>query len=159
MPFGSLYFTYFHSIMKYGIIFWGNSSNSKKIFTLQKKIIRIMVGACRSLFKKIRDFTYSMSKYIFISEHYLNNQEHFQTNSSIHSIDTSNKHHLHRPNANLSGFQKSTFYAGIRIFNRLPLSLISLKNEKTKFKVALRKYLNTHSFYSVDEFFMYKDGS
>jgi hypothetical protein len=51
-----------------------------------------------------------------------------------------------------------TFYVGIRIFNRLRLSLISLKNEKTKFKVALRKYLNTHSFYSVDEFFMYKDG-
>jgi hypothetical protein len=55
--------------------------------------------------------------------------------------------------------QKSTFYAGIRIFNGLPLGLISLKNEKTKFKVALRKYLNKHSFYSVDEFFMYKDGS
>ena len=89
----------------------------------------------------------------------LNNKEHFQTNSSIHSIDTSNKHHLHRPNANLSCFQKSTFYAGIRIFNRLPLSLISLKNEKTKFKVALRKYLNTHCFYSVDEFVTYTDGS
>jgi hypothetical protein len=89
----------------------------------------------------------------------LNNEENFQTNSSIYSIDTRNKHHLHRPNANLSCFQKSTFYASIRIFNRLPLSLISLKNEKTKFKVALRKYLNTRSFYSVDEFFMYKDGS
>jgi hypothetical protein len=55
--------------------------------------------------------------------------------------------------------KKSTFYAGIRIFNSLPLSLISLKNEKTKFNVALRKYLNTHCFYSVDESFMYKDGS
>jgi hypothetical protein len=31
----SVYFAYFHSIIKYGIIFWGNSSNSKKIFTLQ----------------------------------------------------------------------------------------------------------------------------
>jgi mannose/fructose/N-acetylgalactosamine-specific phosphotransferase system component IID len=53
----SVYFTHFYSITKYGIIFWGNSSNSKKIFTLQKKIITIMVGAqprtpCRSLFKK-----------------------------------------------------------------------------------------------------------
>jgi hypothetical protein len=27
---------------KIGIIFWGNSSNSGKIFTLQKKNIRIM---------------------------------------------------------------------------------------------------------------------
>jgi hypothetical protein len=54
----SIYFAFFHSIIKYGIIFWGNSSNRKKIFTLQKKIIRIVVGAqprttCRSLFKKL----------------------------------------------------------------------------------------------------------
>jgi len=52
----SIYFAYFHSIASYGTIFWGNSSNSKKIFTLQKRIIRIMVGAhprtsCRRLFK------------------------------------------------------------------------------------------------------------
>jgi hypothetical protein len=29
-------------------------------------------------------------------------------------------------------------------------SVTSLKNEKEKFKVALKRYLNTHSFYSVD---------
>jgi hypothetical protein len=45
------------------------------------------------------------------------------------------------------------------MFNRLPLSLASLKNEKTKFTVALSKYLNTHCFYSVDALFMYKDVS
>jgi hypothetical protein len=32
--------------------------------------------------------------------------------------------------------------------------MIALKNEKAKFKVALRKDLNTHSSYSVDEFFV-----
>jgi hypothetical protein len=32
-----------------------------------------------------------------------------------------------------------------------------LKNENAKFKIALRKYLNTHSFYPADEVFMYKD--
>jgi hypothetical protein len=34
---------------------------------------------------------------------------------------------------------------------------IVLKNEKAKFKLALRKYLKTHCFYSVDEFFMCRD--
>jgi hypothetical protein len=29
----SVYFAYFHTIMKYGIMLWGNSSYSKKIFT------------------------------------------------------------------------------------------------------------------------------
>jgi len=37
-----LYFSYAHSIISYGIIFWGSSTNSIKIFRLQKKILRIM---------------------------------------------------------------------------------------------------------------------
>jgi hypothetical protein len=43
-------------------------------------------------------------------------------------------HHLYKPNANLSRFQRSTFYAGIQIFNSRPRSLTVLKNEKAKFK-------------------------
>ena len=40
----SICFAYFHSIVSYGIILWGNSSDSRKIFTLQKRIIRIVIG-------------------------------------------------------------------------------------------------------------------
>ena len=61
--------------------------------------------------------------------------------------------HLHRPNANLHCFQKSTFYADIKISNSLPSSRTILKNDKVRFKAALRKYLNTHSIYSADELF------
>jgi hypothetical protein len=32
-------------------------------------------------------------------------------------------------------------------------------NEKAKFKEALERYLNTHSFYSVDEFLVSKTDS
>jgi len=35
----------------------------------------------------------------------VNNHEHFQTNSSVHSINTMKKHHVHRPTAKLSRFQ------------------------------------------------------
>jgi hypothetical protein len=41
----SIYSAYFHYIIKYGIIFWDNFSNSGKIFTLQNKIFRIVTGA------------------------------------------------------------------------------------------------------------------
>ena len=67
---------------------------------------------------------------------FIGNQEKFQTNSSVHNINTRNKHHLHRPVANLSYFQKGASYSGIRIFNSLPRSITNLKNEKTQFKVA-----------------------
>jgi len=60
--------------------------------------------------------------------------------------------------ADLSCFQKSTFYAGIKIFSSLLPSVTILKNDMAEFKAALRQYLHMHTpFYSVDEFFMCKD--
>jgi hypothetical protein len=32
-----LYYAYFHSLLSYGLIFWGNSANAKLIFKLQKR--------------------------------------------------------------------------------------------------------------------------
>jgi hypothetical protein len=32
-----VYFVYFHSVIKYGIIFWGNSTDADQVFMLQKK--------------------------------------------------------------------------------------------------------------------------
>jgi hypothetical protein len=55
----SVYYSYFHSLITYGIIFWGNSSYSSHIFQLQKKAVRIITGSrlrdsCRELFKHLR---------------------------------------------------------------------------------------------------------
>jgi hypothetical protein len=50
---------------------------------------------------------------------------------------------LHHEITNLSCFQRSTFFASIKIFNSFPHSLTILKNDKAKFKAALRKHLNT----------------
>jgi len=49
-----IYYSYFHSILTYGIIFWGKTHYSNAIFQMQKRIIRIMVGirnrdSCRVL--------------------------------------------------------------------------------------------------------------
>jgi hypothetical protein len=83
-------------------------------------------------------------EYIFTLMNFVvNNQEHFQTNSAIHSVKTRNRDHLHRPTANLSCFQKNAYCAGMRIFNSLPSSHISLMNKKAQLKVAVKRYLNT----------------
>jgi hypothetical protein len=52
------HFAYFHSIIKYGIIFWGNATNSCKVFRLQTRVMRIMSveeprASCRGLFMKL----------------------------------------------------------------------------------------------------------
>ena len=41
------------------------------------------------------------------------NQEHFQTNSSVHSINTKNKHHIHWSALNVWCFLKNVFYADL----------------------------------------------
>jgi hypothetical protein len=32
-----VYFTYFHSVLSYGLIFWGNSTDSNKVFYIKKE--------------------------------------------------------------------------------------------------------------------------
>jgi hypothetical protein len=54
----------------------------------------------------IRNFDCPKPIHILIDEFFIGNQEKCQTNSSVHNINTRNKHHLHRPVANLSCFQK-----------------------------------------------------
>jgi hypothetical protein len=54
----TVYFPCFLSVMKYGMICWGTSTYVSQVFTLQKRIIRIMSGvgaksSCRNLFKKL----------------------------------------------------------------------------------------------------------
>jgi len=69
----STYFSYAHSIISYGIIFWGNSSYSEDILKIPKRIIRIIMNSsrnasCRQLFK---DLNILQSQYIYIQYFYL----------------------------------------------------------------------------------------
>jgi hypothetical protein len=86
------YFVYFHSIMSYGIIFWGNSTGSKKVFYIQKKIIRIMastkrIASCRELFKKFNILSLA-SEYLLTLSFIADNNENFQRNSDINNKST-----------------------------------------------------------------------
>ena len=54
----TIYFSYFHSILSYGIIFWGNLHTVIIFLKLKKRIIRIIMNAknrdsCRQLFKNL----------------------------------------------------------------------------------------------------------
>jgi hypothetical protein len=43
---------------------------------------------------------------------------------------------------------------GIKIFNSLPSNITALIDKQAQFKVALKRYFITHSFYSVEEFML-----
>jgi len=81
----------------------------------------------------------------------INNFDNFLTSTAVHGVNTRTKHQLYRPVVTLSCIQRGVFYSSIKIFNKLP-RILELNNETPRFMVALRKYLITHVFYSVDEF-------
>ena len=63
------YFSYAHSIISYGIIFWGNSSYSEDIFKTQKRIIRIIMNSsknasCQQIFEELNILPIQSNIYI-----------------------------------------------------------------------------------------------
>jgi hypothetical protein len=96
--------------------------------------------SCKYVFKRSEILFLSCNFILVLMNVNVNNKEHFQTNSNIHSVNTRNKNQLHRLFANLYCFQKSAYYAGIKIVFSLPSSLTSLITKKIQFKVALERY-------------------
>ena len=82
----STYFSYVHSIIYYGIIFWGNSSYSEDIFKIQKRIIRIIINSsknasCRQPFKDLNILPIQ-SQYMFSIIYFVTkNKDQFLSNS------------------------------------------------------------------------------
>jgi len=156
-----IYFEYIHSIISYGIIFWGNQTYSDKIFKIQKRIIRIITSSrprdsCREPFKNL-EILPSYSQYIYsISIYVVKNKHLFYTNNQIHSIHTRFKTNLHPPTANLAKFQKGMYHSAIKIFNNLPHEIKDLANDILPFRNALKSFLLTKSCYSSKEYFNYQ---
>jgi len=154
----STYFSYAHSIMSYGLIFWGNSTDSDDIFEIQKRIIRIIMNSnknvsCKELFKNLNilllQSQYIYSILLFITK----NKDQFSPISHMHTINTRHNNNLYVPAANLTLYRKGVYYSGIKIFNHLPTTIKNISDDKNKFQIALKKFLLNNSFYSLEEYF------
>jgi hypothetical protein len=60
---------------------------------------------------------------------------------------------MHLPQANLTTYQKGTYYSGIKIYTKLPLEVKSVAGNQKEFKTSLKKFLYTYSFYTMEEYF------
>jgi len=152
------YCSYFHSVMTYGLLFWGHSSDSIKILRLQKKIIRIMMGCrisdCyRKLFFNLEILPlpsqYILSLLLFM----IRNSSQFLVISEVYHIDTGQHANFHQPSVNLTKYQKGVYYLGVKVFNKLPAYIKVESDNPKEFKLFLWKFLFDNSFYSLDEYF------
>jgi hypothetical protein len=155
----SVYFSYFHSVMTYGIMFWGNSSHAERVFKLQKRVIRIMKGcglrdSCRKHFRDLSILPlrsqYIYSLMIFV----VKNREMFDTNKLLYEINTRHNMDIHVNQVNLAIYGKGVHHMAGRIYNALPDTLKEISKNIEQFKHNLKEFLYFNSFYTLDEFFM-----
>jgi len=159
-----MYFAYFHSLLEYGIAFWGNSTESFKVFKLQKRGIRLMNGSnvrtsCRPLFPMLGIMTLP-SQYIFCLMRFLSrNLEFYTPNSTNHNYNTRNRIPLHKPSSLLTIYQKGLYYESVGVFNKLPHNTAERISHNKSFLTTLKKYPLGKAFYSIDEYMNdYLDG-
>ena len=140
-----IYYSSFQFIMYYGLIFWGNSPDNIKIFSLQKKNIRIMMGcrcrdSCRKLFLNLEILPlpsqYILSLLMFV----IRNKIQFQVNSEIYQINTRQQAKLHQTSVNATKHQKGVNCIGVKVFNMLNFYIKTESNNPNKFKAVLQEY-------------------
>jgi hypothetical protein len=148
---------YFHSLLTYGIIFWGNSHFSMHIFRIQKRIIRLMSELRprdfrRDAFKDWRILLLQSQYIFFVLIFVVNNMGLYHTTSQIHGFNTRRNFDLYHPQTDLTIYQRGPYYFGIKLFNHLPLNIKELTHIK-QFRAALSAVLHSKSFYTLDEYF------
>ncbi|CAH2094915.1 unnamed protein product [Euphydryas editha] len=150
-----VYFSYFHSIMSYGILLWGNVATVNIIFVLQKRAIRAIYSlgprvSLRDKFKEIKILTVA-SQYVYENVMYVHKNIHeFPRNCDMHSINTRNKHKLVMPVTRLRRVSNSFYGQCIRLYNRLPENV--QKASIAKFKKIVKERLCTKGYYSINDF-------
>jgi hypothetical protein len=123
--------------MTYGLLFWGNSPVSIKIFRLQKKNIRKMSGSrhrdsCRKLFINLEILPLP-SQYIFpLLMLTIRNRTQFVINSEIHHINSRQHTNFHLPSVNVAKYQKGVYYLGVKVFSALHPNIKTEFNNKKK---------------------------
>lgn len=145
------------SLLRYGLLLWGNSTDVKQAFIIQKKCLRALCGvgpltSCRPLFKKLNLLTltslYILQAGIFVKEqHTLFEQMKNDKNSIVKKRDPTR---LILPKCKSALFQKNCYLMTIRIFNKIPKCIRELPINQ--FKCKLYRWLLEHCFYDIHEF-------
>ena len=149
-----VYYAICHSLIRYGIIFWGSSHNSEEIFKKQKQALRTIIGlenrdSCKEYFRSHKILTipslYIFEVALFIKKYCL----HTHMKSNIYNVRHQNNLETYIPKLTL--VQRGPLHMGIKIYNKLP-EAIKNKSTVTSFRNSLKKYLQLKVFYRLDDY-------
>lgn len=147
----TVYHAYVGSTLRYGVLFWANSTNKELAFKAQKKCIRSIctlkqTDSCKKHFQELKLLTLPS---IYIYEAAL------LVKRNIDKYETLNlKRHkstLRAPICKTSMYSKSLFNMRIKIYNKLPQTIKDTCSFHI-FKNKLKEFLIKKAYYTIEEF-------
>jgi hypothetical protein len=150
------YYSYVHSHLAYGIMFWGAAQQAIRVFKQQKRIIRALTGAsyratCRPIFIEKKLLTlHGIFIYHTIMYAAINNT--LSPTPCSESIVTRNRTHFARPSHNTHTYEKSPLFQGQALFNNLPQS-IKIQRGTSQFRNTLKQFLCELCPYSLSDYY------
>jgi hypothetical protein len=149
------YHGYVSSVLRYGIILWGNSVDAIRVFKIQKKCIRSICGAeyldtCKPLFKKLKILPLPCL-YVFEMGMFVKKNFHlFAQNKDIRTYRGRKGDDLCIPKQRINLYSKNAYCMSISIYNKFPdcIKILTIN----KFKKALFEFLTDKNYYSVNDF-------
>ncbi|KAF9801431.1 hypothetical protein SFRURICE_013211 [Spodoptera frugiperda] len=153
---------YVESCLRYGLIFWGNSTDQGRVFVAQKKCIRAIYGlpsdeSCQPIFKKLgllplpSLYVYEVSMFV---------KKYIQLFKTIDEVNSRSRRDQHKHKLELEiiprivKYNKSCPAMCVCVFNKLPCVLKTLNC--TLFKNKLYNLLSQNNFYSIKQFLDYR---
>jgi len=102
-----IYYSYFHFVMTYSLLFWGNLPESIKIFRLQERIIRLMKGSRRrdsytTLYFNLENLPLPSQYLLSLLLFKIRNKNLFLVNSETYRTDTRQHANFHQPSVNVT---------------------------------------------------------
>lgn len=150
-----VYYSYFHSVMSYGILLWGKAADIQTIFVLQKRAVRSIYelkarDSLRDKFKEANILTVAC-QYILENIMYVRKNLHeFKLNSDIHDYNTRSKNKIAVKASRLRKISTSFVGNCIRFYNKIPAEIVNLPF--SKFKSHVKSNLLSKAYYTVNDF-------
>lgn len=143
------------SILRFGIIFWGNSTNKEIIFKSQKRCIRAMFGlkitdSCKQYFIKYNILCLPSLLIYEIANFVQTNPKLFKKLSDVSIRNRRDNNKLCVIRSTTALMSKSIFCLAPIIYNKIPKPIRQMPT--ALFKIHLKKYLIGKCYYSISEF-------
>lgn len=150
------YHGYVSSLLRYGIILWGNSTDIDKVFLVQKKCVRAISGvgprdSCKPLFKKYKLLTVTSLYILEIGNFIRKNMKFFNRYNQIQRLRPRDPYKLEVPVCKSALRNNNCYVMPVRIYNNIPFEIRQLPTPL--FLRKLEKWLVKECFYNLREYF------